>query len=88
MTISTWHINLRIHHHEEFDAVVVTNSKGLSLPTFNTHRQEPCVCVLLNNSSRRGSADNSPTTTDATPNAGNADGATLHEDSNADADAP
>ena len=73
--------HMRIHHQDEFNAVVVANSKGVSLATFTAKRQEPRVRSLLGNSSVRESADNSPATADATPRAGNAAGASLHEDS-------
>jgi hypothetical protein len=73
--------HMRIHHQDEFNAVVVANSKGVSLATFTAKRQEPRVRSLIGNSSVRESADNSPATADATPRAGNAAGAALHEDS-------
>ena len=73
--------HMRIHHQDEFNAVVVANSKGVSLATFTAKRQEPRVRSLLGNSSVLESADNSPATADATPRAANAAGAALHEDS-------
>jgi hypothetical protein len=71
--------HLRNHHREEFDAVVVANSRGLSLAVFNAQRKEPRVRAILGNSSQRESTDSSPATPDATPIAGNAAGAALHE---------
>ena len=71
--------HLRNHHREEFDAVVVVNSRGLSLAAFNAQRKEPRVRAILGNSSQRESTDSSPATPDATPIAGNAAGAALHE---------
>jgi hypothetical protein len=73
--------HLRNHHREEFDAVVVANTRGLSLVVFNAQRKEPRVRALLGNSSQRESTDNSPATIDSTPNAGNAAGVALHEGS-------
>jgi hypothetical protein len=73
--------HLRNHHREEFDAVVVANSRGLSLATFNAQRKEPRVRAMLGNSSHRKSTDRSPDTADATPNAGNAAGASFHKSS-------
>ena len=73
--------HLRIHHHEEHDAVVVANSKGLTLAAFNAQRQEPRVRELLVNSTVCECTDISPATGDATPKAGNAAGATLHDGS-------
>ena len=73
--------HLRNHHREEFDAVVVANTRGLSLVVFNTQRKEPHVRALLGNSSQRESTDNSPATIDSTPNAGNAAGVALDEGS-------
>jgi hypothetical protein len=71
--------HMRIHHLEEFNAVVLATNKRVSLPTFTAQRREPCVRELLGNSSAREIADKSPATADATPNAGNAAGAALHE---------
>ena len=59
--------------------MVVSNSRGLSLAAFNAQRKEPHVRALLGNSSQRESTDSSPATGHATPNAGNAAGASLHE---------
>ena len=73
--------HLRNHHREEFDAVVVVNTRGLSLVVFNAQRKEPRVRALLGNSSQRESTDNSPATIDSTPNAGNTAGVALHEGS-------
>ena len=73
--------HLRNHHREEFDAVVVANTRGLSLVVFNAQRKEPRVRALLGNSSQRESTDSSPSTIDSTPNAGNAAGVALHEGS-------
>jgi hypothetical protein len=73
--------HLRIHHREQHDAVVVGNSKGLTLAAFNAQRNEPRVRVLLGNSTVRESTDISPATADVTPKTGNAAGASLHEGS-------
>ena len=73
--------HLRNHHREEFDAVVVANTRGLSLVVFNAQRKEPRVRALSGNSSQRESTDSSPATIDSTPNAGNAAGVALHEGS-------
>ena len=73
--------HLRIHHREQHDAVVVGNSKGLTLAAFNAQRNEPHVRALLGNSTVRESTDISPATADVTPKTGNAAGASLHEGS-------
>jgi hypothetical protein len=70
---------MRIHHQDEYNAVVVANSKGLSLAAFTAQREEPRVCTLIGNSSVRESPDNSPGTPSATPSAANGTGAALHE---------
>jgi hypothetical protein len=44
--------HMRIHHQDDFNAVVVANSKGVSLVTFTAKRQEPRVRTLLGNSSK------------------------------------
>ena len=71
--------HMRIHHQDEYNAVVVANSKGVALAAFTAQRKEPRVRALLGNASVRESADNSPATPNATPNAGNGTGAALHE---------
>ncbi len=73
--------HMRIHHHEQHDAVVVGNSKGLTLAAFNAQRNEPRVRALLGNSTVRESTDISPATADVTPKTGNAAGASLYEGS-------
>ena len=71
--------HLRIHHRDEFDAVAVANSKGLTLAAFKAQQQEPRVSALLGNSSPGESAEQSQATPNATPNAGNGAGAARHE---------
>ena len=71
--------HMRIHHQDEYNAVVVANSKGLSLAAFTAQRKEPRVRTLIGNSSVRESPDNSPGTPSATPRAANGTGAALHE---------
>jgi hypothetical protein len=65
--------HLRIHHGG--------CQKGLTLAAFNAQRNEPRVRALLGNSTVRERTDIGPTTGDATPKAGNAAGASLHEGS-------
>ena len=72
---------MKTHHLEEYNAVVLANHKGVPLATFTAHHRESRVRELIGNSSSRESADTSPATADATPNAGNAAGAALHEGS-------
>jgi hypothetical protein len=67
--------HLRIHHRDEFDAVAVANSKGLTLAAFKAQQKEPRVRALLGNSSPGETAEQSH----ATPNAGNGAGAARHE---------
>ena len=45
--------HMRIHHQDEYNAVVVANSKGLSLAAFTAQRKEPRVRTLLGNYSVR-----------------------------------
>ena len=71
--------HLRIHHRDEFDAVAVANSKGLTLAAFKAQQKEPRVRALLGNSSPGETAEQSHTTPNATPNAGNGAGAARHE---------
>jgi len=71
--------HLRIHHQDEFDAVVVANSKRLSLAAFKAQRKEPRVRALLGNSSAGESAEQSHATPNARPNAGSDVGAALHQ---------
>ena len=71
--------HMRIHHQDEYNAVVVANSKGLSLAAFTAQRKEPRVRTLIGNSSVRESPDNSPGTPSATPRAANGTGAASHE---------
>ena len=71
--------HLRIHHRDEFDAVAVANSKGLTLAAFKAQQKEPRVRALLGNSSPGETAEQSHATPNATPNAGNGAGAARHE---------
>jgi hypothetical protein len=71
--------HLRIHHQDEFDAVVVANSKRLSLAAFKAQLKEPRVRAFLGNSSAGESAEKSHATPNATPNAGSDVGAALHQ---------
>jgi hypothetical protein len=77
--------HMRIHHQDEFNTVVVANSKGVSLATFTAKRQEVCqeprVRTFLGHSTVRENADNRPATSDATPRDGNTVGAPFHENS-------
>ena len=58
---------MRIHHLNEYNAVVVAQSKGQSLTAFIAQRKEPRLCALLGNGSVGESAD--------TPTAGDGAGA-------------
>ena len=49
--------HLRVHHREQHDAVVLANTKGLTLPAFNAQRQEPRVRAMLGNSTVCESTD-------------------------------
>jgi hypothetical protein len=67
-------------YHDELITVVIANRKGLSLVGLNVQWKEPRVSVLMCNSSVCVSVDNSPTTPNTTPNAGNGGGTVLYED--------